>query len=62
MGTTDKTAAARQKRLRERKAQALAEYQAQQAGIDALIEDSKLTDAERWQLFINKVIERTKGR
>ena len=55
MGTTDKTAAERQKRYRKRKAKAFAEYNALQATIDELTEDLKLSDAEKWQLLLKKV-------
>lgn len=58
MGTTDKTAAIRQKRMRERKAKAIAEYKALQAAIDELKENLELTDAEKWR----QLIEKTKGR
>lgn len=55
MGTTDKTAAERQKRFRERKAKAFAEYNALQATIDELTKDLKLSDADKWQLLLKKV-------
>lgn len=57
MGTTDKTAAERQKRFRERRAQALAECEALQALIDELTENLELSDTEKWRLLI----EKTKG-
>lgn len=55
MGTTDKTAAERQRRFRERKAKALAEHQTLQALIDELTENLKLNDAQRWQQLIKKM-------
>lgn len=55
MGTTDKTAAARQKRLRERRAKAIAEYHALQALINELTENLQLNDAERWCLLLKKI-------
>lgn len=55
MGTTDKTAAIRQKRLRERRAKALAEYQALQDLIDELAENLQLSDAEKWQMLLKKI-------
>lgn len=56
MGTTDKTNAIRQKRFRERRAQALAKYEALQAAI-ALIKELQVSDAEKWR----KLEEKTKG-
>lgn len=55
MGTTDKTAAIRQKRLRERKAQELAECRALQALIDELTENLELSDAQKWQHLLHCV-------
>lgn len=55
MGTTDKTNAIRQKRFRERRAQAVAEYQALQALINKLAGDLKLSDAERWRMLEEKI-------
>lgn len=57
MGTTDKTGAERQKRFRERKAKALADYQTLQALIDELKEDLELNDTQKWR----QLIEKTKG-
>lgn len=55
MGTTDKTAAARQKRLRERRAKELAECRALQALINELTENLELSDTEKWQHLLHCV-------
>lgn len=55
MGTTDKTGAERQKRFRERRAKALAEYEALQALIDELTENLELSDTEKWQLLLKEL-------
>ena len=57
MGTTDKTAAERQKRFRERRAKVLIECQALQALINELKEDLELSDAQKWRTLE----EKTKG-
>lgn len=57
MGTTDKTAATRQKRLRERRAKELDECRTLKAAIDELTEDLELSDTEKWQ----QLVEKTKG-
>lgn len=55
MGTTDKTAAIRQKRLRERKAKVLDEHKALQATINELKENLKLSDAKKWQTLLKEM-------
>ena len=55
MGTTDKTAAERQKRLRERRAKELAECRTLKAAIDELTEDLELSDAQKWQRLLKEI-------
>lgn len=56
MGTTDKTAAIRQKRMRERRAKELTECRTLKAAIDELTENLEITDAQRWQQ-LNELIQ-----